>query len=70
MEHAGQWAAAVIDDGRIMLTSDRAGSYIPLGVHLPANTELVASVSHDDGLFWRLYGWPAAVRGFGDFSSR
>lgn len=61
-EQAGQWAAAVIDGGRILLTSDRASSYIPIGVHLPHNTELVAAVSHDDGLYWRLYGWPAAER--------
>ena len=56
----GQWAAAVVD-GTVVLASNRAGGYIPPGIHLPHNIRMVHG-AHDDGLFWRVYGWPPVER--------
>lgn len=56
------WAAAVIDDGQIVVTNDRADAYISPGVHLPHNVTLIASNCPDDGVFWQAYGWPPAER--------
>jgi hypothetical protein len=55
-----QWAAAVVDD-TIVLANNRAGGYIPAGIHLPYNVRMVHGAP-DDELFWRVYGWPPAER--------
>ena len=56
----GQWAAAVVD-GTVVLASNRAGGYVPPGIHLPHNIGMVHGAL-DDGLFWRVYGRPPAER--------
>ena len=55
-----QWAAAVVDD-TVVLANNRAGGYIPAGIHLAHNIRMVHGAP-DDGLFWRVYGWPPAER--------
>lgn len=56
------WAAAVLDDGQLVVTNDRADAYISSGVHLPHNLTLIASNCPNDGVFWQTYGWPPAER--------
>lgn len=56
------WAAAVLDDGQIAVTSNRAAGYISPGVHLPHNVILITGNGVDDGVFWQVYGWPPVER--------
>lgn len=56
------WAAAVLDDGQIVVTSNRAAGYISPGVHLPHNVILITGNGVADGVFWQVYGWPPVER--------
>lgn len=55
------WAAAAFEDGSFCLSSGWGASYIPPGVYLPRNVDvLVGGVG--DGVGWRLYGAAPAER--------
>lgn len=57
------WAVAVIDDGaQFVATNNRGAAYISPGVRLPYNVGLISGNDQNDGVFWRVYGWPPAER--------